>query len=502
MPIQEPISPIELKGWVGGLNRQADPYQLEETEVPDCINVDFGLRGSVSKRRGYTEYSSATAQSFFIFEWDGTIIHVFSTQVNYLVGTTTTDTSTDDFAAASSARDYAIVAASMNDKIYLTSVRASASGPITYDGTTWSNIANSDFDGSSGVFPRARALVAAHERIFALNVRTDGGTDYKSRMYWSNPLDAETWDALDWIDIAPDDGTEITGAVLFGEQIVIFKERSMFVLAGTDEDTFTLYPIDSALGTHCPGTITNVGPELYFFDHLTGVHSFDGSGFKRRDDKINTYLLDGVNESVIYKAVGFAYRGRWFLSVPWGAATENSRTFVYDPRIDAWTEYDYGFADAVIDGTTPLAVGVNSTDGVFHMFTGQDDNGSDIAAYVRTGWLAPTTPSVKHRIRRLDLTMSAKGDYDITVNMRRDFAQDTYKSKTINTNPGGALYGTAVYGVDAYGIGSDQVLSRTTGWGDRWRVCQFEFREDAQGDFQVNRMVMQTSSLRRTRGAH
>lgn len=501
MPRAEPITPIELKGWTGGLNRQADPYQLEDTEVPDCLNVDFGLRGSVAKRRGYTSYATDTETMRKILEWSGQIVMIENDSgINYLVGATVTD-STQALAAFTNGRDYATPHAAMNDFLYLT--QHAATTPVRWDETTWTTVTATDFDGTAARFPRARALVAAHDRIFAFNVQDSTASNiWPSRMHYSNALVPETWGALDWIDFAPDDGTEITGAVLFGEQIIVFKEKSMFALAGTDEETFTVYPVDAELGTQAPGTITNVGPELYFFDHLTGVHSFDGSGFKRKDDKINTYLLDGINDAFIYKAVGFAFRGRWFLSVPWGASTTNDRTFVYDPRIDAWTEYDYGFASADLSGITPLAVGVNQATGVHQLFNGNDDAGANIAAHMKTGWLAPDTPSVKHRIRRLDLAVTGLGAWSMNITMRRDFLQDTYKSKSITLDPGGTLYNAGSYGTGTYGVGADQVLSRTTGWGDRWRVCQFEFSENTNGDFQVNRMVMQTSSQRRTRGAY
>ena len=506
MAYQEPISPIELKGWTGGLNREADPYQLDATEVPDCINVDFGLRGSVSKRKGYMEHLSGTDVGIFITTWEGRVVAVEddATNLNVMVdsGAALSDSTENLGTSPTIDRDYSVATAAMNDYLYVTRHDSTLTNPLRWDGTTWTTMTHAEFDGTASRFPRARTLVAAHERIFAFNVHDDTNGSQASRMHWSNPADPEQWDALDWIDFAPDDGTEITGAVLFGEQILVFKETSIFALAGTDEETFTVYPVDSALGTYAPLTITNVGPELYFFDHLTGVHSFDGSQFKRRDDKINTYLLEGVNSAVIYKAVGFAYRGRWYLSVPWGTDTENSRTFAYDPRIDAWTEYDYGFASAALDEAMPLAVGVRDVAGVMELFSGVDDDGSNITSYVKTGWLAPTSPSVKHRIRRLDLTLSALGDHDITVTMRRDFVTDAYKTKVINTDPGGSVYGTGVYGTDVYGLGSEQVLSRTTGWGDRWRVVQFQFEENTNGEFQVNRLVMQTSSSRRTRGAH
>lgn len=51
------IESIRLPGWTGGLNTEADEFQLEPDESPDCMNVYFGLRGAIIKRPGYLIFS-------------------------------------------------------------------------------------------------------------------------------------------------------------------------------------------------------------------------------------------------------------------------------------------------------------------------------------------------------------------------------------------------------------------------------------------------------------
>ena len=58
MPRRDNIETIRLPGWTGGLNTDADPFQLETDEVSDAMNIVFGLRGAVSKRQGFTRYDS------------------------------------------------------------------------------------------------------------------------------------------------------------------------------------------------------------------------------------------------------------------------------------------------------------------------------------------------------------------------------------------------------------------------------------------------------------
>lgn len=513
MPYTTEIESMELRGWSGGLNREADPFLLEPEEVPDAVNVDFGLRGEASKRKGYSEQTgdvSTAGIGEFLYHWQklgGSEYLIYIDAAGKLwyesASTLTAVLAGSSFGAPADEREFNVTFASMNDIVYVTSVRDGTT-PHSFDGTTWVAMTAAALDGTANQFPHARALVNAHERMFAFNVTRSDATDFRSRMYYSNPLLPETWEALDYIDFAPDDGQEITQAVLFGEQVIVFKNHSMFALSGTDESNFTVYPIDTAVGTECPGTVVTSGPELFFFDHLSGVWSFDGTQYDKVDDKINEYLLDGINEAYAYKSRGFAYRGKYYLSVPWDTDTVPSRTFVYDGRIEAWTEYDFAWRDGALQDALMYTVGTADKIGVYEMWQVDNDDTGNIDGRFATSWLAPAEPSFKYRLRRLELAFSAEGDFEVTAEMRRDFTLDAFATQLINTTPGGALYGTAEYGTDKYGSGVSQVLSRTTGWGTdesvRWRVCQFEFSESTTKPFQINRMVMQVSRIGRLRG--
>lgn len=45
---------LDIPGFIKGINKEADPYTLEEGEVPEALNVDFGKRGEVERRDGFT----------------------------------------------------------------------------------------------------------------------------------------------------------------------------------------------------------------------------------------------------------------------------------------------------------------------------------------------------------------------------------------------------------------------------------------------------------------
>ena len=504
MPKTNPIKSVALAGFVGGLNRDADPFQLQLDESPDALNVDFGLRGSVSKRAGFARYDSPTVASIFkrLVTWVRQGGATYRIAVNTSgdiyedTGASLTDSAMNS--GGTSEDQHHIAISSLNNLVYVTAING---GAHSFDGTTWTTVTQTAFDGTAARYPWAKFTIVKHDRVFAANV-DDASTRYRSRVHFSNLLLAETWDAADYIDFDPDDGESITAMAEFGEDIVVMKNHSFQLLSGRTTESFSRWVIDEHIGTVSPRAVVPMGSILVFFDRDSGVWAYDGSGFSLLSEKINNYILDGINYSQAYKASAFVHREKMYLSVPWGTDAYPSRTFVWDQRTQAWSEYDIGIFDADKDGATIYGASPDNAQGVFTMQSTLNDDGAAIDSYVRTAWLAIEGPESKSRIRRLDLAFTALGNHDVDVIMYRNFETATpYITQAINTDPGGAVYGTAVYGTSTYGSGVDQVFLPTTGWGKRFRTVQFRFGVDGIGeDFQLNRGTLHVSSLDRVRG--
>lgn len=501
MPKKTPIKTIQLPGFVGGLNTDADPYQLETNESPDCMNVDFLFRGAVAKRAGYASVSTTqTETNRRIYSWQkqgGTEYLITLDEAGDMWDYTSTPAEETSWTDPTTDDEEVMAIAALNNLLYMTRLNIS---PKKWDGTTVTAITPTTFDGTSSRFPEAMHLVSAHSRMFAANV-DDGGTRHRSRLHFSNLLDPETWDAVDYIDFDPDDGQEITAIEQFGEEIIVFKNHSVQLLAGKSPESFSRYVVDSQLGTVSPRAVVSMGAQLIFFDRDTGVWGFDGSGFNLLSEKINEYLLDGINYDAARFASAFVHRTSLYLSVPWGANDYPSRTFVWDSRTQAWSQYDYGIYDATLHDGAIYAAGVNDAAGVQQLFTGYNDDGAAVEAYVKTPWLAPEGPEAKSRIRRMDMAFSA-ATADVTVDMYRDFdTAAAYVSQTFTTDPGGSLWDTFKWDIDTWDGASDQELLLTTGWGQRFRTVQFKFSVDAvDEDFQLNKVTLHVSSLGRVRG--
>lgn len=502
------IKTFTFEGFTGGLNRDADPYQLELTESPDALNVDFGIRGAVSKRDGYARYDSPTVADKFrsLYSWErmgGSVFLIAITDAGDIyedAGAALADTGKHVGGSDDTEDKYPTAYASLNNKLYITGMDVARTG-TSWDGTTAVSITATVFDGTASRYPNAKYTVAKHDRIFAANI-DDNGTRLRSRVYFSVVLTPTTWNAADFIDFTPDDGQEITAMVAFGEDIVVFKDHSLQLLTGASEDSFSRFVIDGGIGTNAPGSVVAMGNRLIFLDRDRGVWAWDGGAFENIGDKINDYLLDGINYSKAYKTHAFVRRSKLYLSVPWGSDAFNSRMFVWDQRTQAWSEYDYGVSSSAPEGSAVRGGMPGNADGVFTLFTTKNDAGAAIDAYVRTPWLSPEGPEAKSRIRRMDMAFTALGAFDVDVQMFRDFDDiNAYRSQVINTDDGASVWGGLTWGSGTWGGGLAQVLALTTGWGQRFRAVQFRFGVDGTGeDFQLNKTAIHVSSQKRVRG--
>ncbi len=336
-------------------------------------------------------------------------------------------------------------------------------------------------------FPQGFHAARAHDRLWVANVKYLDGTQHTSRLHYSGALAPEAWWAEDYVDFDPDDGQEITGLMTYGEGLLVFKNHNIQMLTGMSEASFARQTLISNTGTVSPYSIAIVGGILLFVDRDSGVWTFNGAEFEAVSDNIRTYLLEGMNYGAMFSAAGFSYRNKYVLSVPWGTDTHPTKSFVYDLTTKAWTEYDFGFRDAVaardfIYSVAPAA----DLDGVFQMNTGEKDEGVEIDAEFETPWIAPGGHSNKHRTRRLDLAFANLGGA-VKIGQYNDF------------DPTVAVYETTKTVSDPT---SDQVLNVLGGFsGTRWETMQLKVENIAGSDFQLNRVVLLWTALSRQRGS-
>ena len=113
---------------------------------------------------------------------------------------------------------------------------------------------------------------------------TGSAPGYRDALIFSALGDPTTWPAANKI-IVGENGEPIIGARKFRNYILIFKPDSLYLLSGTDEDTFSIIPLTKNFGLAHPLTIYSNDSGIYFVSNTGYLYLFDGSALKRLSDQ-------------------------------------------------------------------------------------------------------------------------------------------------------------------------------------------------------------------------
>ncbi len=381
-------------------------------------------------------------------------------------------------------RTYNIASVVFEEFIYITSLRfggfTGVSTAATHDGTaggaskpikfdvlngTWSRPIPHPLDGTDGGFPSARCAIAEYDRIFVANIYKMSGYRYPSRVYWSkvdsSGTHPELFEATAYLDVGVDDGSEITMLLPMGDAILIFKNDKTYMLLGTEPDTFLLRNISPRFGTRSSqGAVEHKG-KAYFFDQTQGLMSYDGANFENVSRPINNYMLTqiGFNREADFKVNVQNVGDRIFVSLPIGSDIDDkvARTFIYDTKLDVWTQWYTGIPSQIREAQTDhsyTGVGLagqgdhffGSPEGEIGMFRLEGDVSEDelvaadrtVVAQVDTGWITPGELGNRHRLRRLDLLTGSASESNCDLTLYKDLNATT-AWQTATFDPDGTL---------------------------------------------------------------
>jgi len=134
---------------------------------------------------------------------------------------------------------------------------------------------------------------------------TANGVYYPTRIYWSNLQDTTTWLQSSFLEISENDGQQITGMKVLGNNLIIFKTRSIYIVSftGDPDAPFILQgggKANSDVGCVSHFSIQEVQNGLVFLSP-DGLYYFDGLNSSKMSDRINPTML-GFNQSQLMNA--------------------------------------------------------------------------------------------------------------------------------------------------------------------------------------------------------
>lgn len=324
--------------------------------------------------------------------------------------------------------------------------------------------------GATGNMPKAYTIAIHKNRIFLGNC--DSGTN-KSRVRYSGsdttPTDVEYYKSTSYIDVQQDDGDQIQKLIPFLDSLLIFKTSSTWVLRGNNPRDFELVLANPSVGCVAPRTVAAWDKGVIFLS-ARGVFSFDGSKVTRLSEKIDSALND-LPVANLSQSNGVVFQQKYYLFVhELGGTSYPDTAYVFDLISGTWTKYrGWNIWHATVwnrAGTEELyAVDAATREATLRLKSGTSDDGGAIDAYFTTKWLDFGVPERRKMHRRMYAWFEAAGDYDVNVDVQRNYAAANAVSNTVNLNPGGMIWGTSLWGESLWGAGQDIVRARLTGIG-------------------------------------
>lgn len=472
----------------GGLNDTAGALGVANNESTGLQNIDFNKFGSIVKRNGFTALnttavagSPTTSDGIHWFEYDSsgttTRLAMMVTaaklwKMDDLDGTWDDITGTLTITAGNHC-DFE----NFLNEVYITNGN---DAPFKWTGSG---------DGATFTVPtgltKAKYVKQFNNYLFLANV-TVSGTSHPSRLYYSAYKDTATWPSTNFIEVAKNDGQEITGIRVLSDRLVVFKTRSIYNVYFTgDFDIPFILPgggkSNSPVGASSHFSIQEVENGLVFLSY-DGFYYYDGNNAFRISTKITNTILNNMNTTRLNQAVSLVQKNkqRYWCSLPATSQTNNNRILVWDYFNNAWSVY-VGYsagslATFYVSGYDERPYHLDYAGFAYRGDTGTDDYPSNtqtaINAHYYTNWRhyndlvnQKGIPHVYIYYQNANTTLTFSYSYDFETT-------DTY-NQTMSIATSGDTYGTGVYGTAKY-AGTGGAVQRRDLIG-RGRVIRLKF---------------------------
>jgi hypothetical protein len=243
--------------------------------------------------------------------------------------------------------------------------------PFKYNGIEASPLMNAP---ASGQFP-----TLYKEKLFV------NPSNEPSQIWWSESFYPEEWPAVNYWSISEGDGDRITNLMVFQDALLIFKNRSIHVLRGTNLNDFRLERLENNIGCVGAGAAKEFGGHIYFVGQ-NGLYVFNGLKATNISEGKIFKLWDKVNLEHIDKAAVTVWNNKIWFSLPTSSSTINDLTIICDPNtgsfwpmsgIEASCFKEYAPSDDI-----PILFSGHTTEGyVVQQDVGYSDFGEPIKAY-------------------------------------------------------------------------------------------------------------------------
>lgn len=332
--------------------------------------------------------------------------------------------------------------------------------------------------------------------VFANRLIFSGDADNPSVLYISALEDPQDFTPTEGatsagaIQVSPGDGQKITGLkslylpVNNEEVLVIFKERSIYLLTGHDADTFAIQKVTGDMGAVSHNSIVQLGSDVMFLSE-EGISTLTtatlqgnlsaGSISQKIAPQMARLNRAALSESF---AVHLPYRHEVWWFVPEGSSTQNQRVLVlnYNQGKAIWSRrWGITAACGVVINNRLYTGAYNGH--VHRQLDGNTYAGDPVTWRYRTPFYPLGNRRQRKRIREVEVYMTQLANTAFEMKAAWDFVRSEVNKQTrtvpVTLNSQSVLYGSGEYGADRYdaaGVDRKRLILNGSG-----RSLQLEF---------------------------
>lgn len=264
----------------------------------------------------------------------------------------------------------------------------------------------------------------------------------------------------------------ITGLIVFREQLIIFSTSKIHRLVGNTISDFTLQPISLDIGCVREDTIQEVGGDIAFLGPdgvrlLSATDRIGDFGLAVASRPIQSEANRVVRANTSFATCVIRSKNQYRMFGFSGSATQDSATGLLATQFAdqtaqgmAWSE-TRGILVYVVDSVYSneaqgeVIVFANRDGYVYRMESGNSFDGSPITAFYSTPFFSVQDPRVRKTFYKLTTYVDPEGSITGTVTPKLDFDEPNLAQPQpiglTNTTGVAAFYGVSTYGTGIYG---------------------------------------------------
>lgn len=275
-------------------------------------------------------------------------------------------------------------------------------------------------------------------------------------------------------------GGNITGLVVFREQLIIFCEQAIKRITGSTIADYQLQPITEKIGCVSPDTIKEVGGDVMFLGPdglrlLSATDRIGDFGLASVSNRIQTELTQLIRSSTSFSSVTIKSKSQYRLFGYSANITSDSAKGIlgtqFSDRVE-WAELrgiKAYTSDSDYHEREELIIFANNDGYVYKLEEGNTFDGVNIKASFYTPYLPISDPRIRKTLYKLYTYLDPQGSVTITLSMKLDFDDKgsvqpdaiTLSNATSNVGIFGnalANYGAVVFGEKLLRVFDSQIV--------------------------------------------